>query len=184
MTVQLPNPVPYEAVQQLARHLKRINKGLGFYNTFTNADVSNQPRSMENANISQDHPAFINISWDIDECLDVQPQGRTNGLANYRSTCFLNCYLFSNQNPHLVRTQLHADLHRYFFNKQGDPGYVKGIGDQNWTLYTENNQKVVHELYITRLNTNLTFEKKPIIQVDFELTLFWATLNSNLNYPR
>ncbi len=169
---------------QLVRHLKRINKGLGFYHTVSGAEASNQSRSIENANVTADKPLFINVSWDIDECLDVQPGGRTNGLANYRSTCFLNCYLFENTNPHYARTTLHADLHKYFFNKQGDPGYVSGIGDQNWTLYTENNQKVVHELYIARLNTNLTFEKKPIIQVDFELTLFWATLNSNLNYPR
>ncbi len=184
MTVQLPNPVPYEAVQQMARHLMRINKGMGFYNTVTKAECSNESRSMENANVTADKPLYINIAWDIDECLDVQPQGRTNGLANYRSTCFLNCYLFENKNPHLARTQLHADLHRYFFNKQGDPGYAVGIGDQNWTLYTENMKPVVHDLYINRLNINLTFEKKPIIQVDVELTIFWATLNSNLTYPR
>lgn len=184
MTLLLPNPIPYEAVQQLVRHLKKINKGLGFFNTVSDAEASNQPRSMENANVTADKPLFINVAWDIDECLDVQPDLRTNGITNYRSTCFLECYLFHNQNPHLARTQLHADLHRYFFNKPNDPGYVPGIGNENWTLYTENKQKVVHELYISRLNTTVTYEKKPIIQVSFELTIWWAALNSNLCYPR
>jgi len=182
--VKLNNPIPYEAAMQMVRHLKRINTALGFYYTVTDANVSNQPQSFENANIGQNKGLFLNVNWDIDECLDVQPDTRTQGITNYRSTVFLNAYLFDNVNPHLARTRLHADLHRYFFNKPQTPNYDKAVGDNNWTLYNELGQAVVHELYITRLNTTLTLEKKPMIQVDFELAVYWAAINSDLSYPR
>ena len=176
--VRLPNPVPYEAVMQFVRHLTRIQQALGFHYSIEANMATNQPGNMETVNVNAQKNAVVNVSWDIDECLDAQPDLRVNGQANYRSTCFLNCYLFSNTNPHKARTDFHADLHRYFFNRED-----QSIGFENWTLKNPNGQKVVRELYVTRLNTVLTSEKKPMIQVDIEVTLWWAALNHDLNYP-
>ncbi len=184
MSVKLNNPIPYEAAMQMVRHLKRINTALGFYYTVGDADVSNEPQSFEVSNIGPNKKLFINVNWDIDECLDTSPDQRTQGLTNYRSTVYLSAYLYDNVNPHLARTRLHSDLHRYFFNKPQTPSYDPAIGDNNWTLYNELNQAVVHELYINRLNISLTQMKKPMVQVDFELSVYWAAINSDLSYPR
>lgn len=185
--LRLPNPVPVEMVNQLVRHLKRIQPELGFTYGFSEVTVGPIPKSFENANVSAAKSSYVNVAVDISECLDSQPDLRTNGITNYRTTVFLNAYLFANQTPVLAAGLLQADLHRYFFNKPETPNYSPAISPSdacNWTLYTPNYQAVVHELYIARLNTTATYEKKPIVQVDVELTIWWAALNSDLNYPR
>lgn len=181
--VRLPYPVPYVAVQELVRHFKRWSPELGMHFAFSDITVSNIPKNFEEANISGAKTSYVNVAWDVEDCMDTQIDSRINGQTGYQSAVFLNAYLFDNKDPHLARTQFHADFHRYFFNRPQTPGYNPAIGDQNWTLKTANGNDVVRELYIRTLNTVLTNAKKPYIQVDVELVVYWAALNNDLNFP-
>lgn len=185
MTVRLRNPVPLEAAIQLRRHLLGIKVEAGFNNSIAKAEVNILPANLENSGVSSNRNLVVNTSWDLDTCLDQNVTTRTNGLTLYHSTCFLNCYLFSNTNDEggqqRARALFHSDLVRYFWPAPGVPNAAGVISP--WTLPNENGQKVVREFYIARLNYDADFQKKPIIKLDIELTIYWAALAHDLYYP-
>lgn len=171
---------------EMARHLLKIRKSAGYYFDLKDTNVNMEARNVENSGVSSNRIAVVSFAWDLDACRDLDVTTRTNLITSYRSTCFLMAYLWTNKDDpfdaHRARTQFHADLCRYFYPDPGVPN-TAGIVSP-WTLPTELGQKVIREFYINHLNHDPTFEKKPIIKVDIELTLFWAASRGDLNYPR
>lgn len=186
MTYRLPNPIPLEAAIQLRRHLLNITVEAGFNNTISKTSVHILPENIENSGVSSNRKIVVNTAWDLDTCLDQSGSTRTNGLTLYRSTSFLNCYLFSNaadpSGQQKARALFHADLVAYFWPGAGVKNAL-GI-DSPWTLPNENGQRVIREFYISRLNYDSDFQKKPIIKVDIELSVYWGALVNDLYTPR
>ncbi len=182
--IQLQNPVPLEAAIQLRRHLLRIRKSAGFKNDIVEAGIGQAGRSLENTGLSSIRTAFVSTIWDLDQCMDQSPS-HTNGLHEYHSACWLNCYLYvDNKDPmgmDRARTELHADLIRYFWPA---PGQVNPVNLRApWTLPTENGYEVIRYFSIVRLNYDADYQKNPIIKVDIELSVNWATVQGDLYYP-
>ena len=183
--LRLPNPVPLEAAIQLRRHLLNITVEAGYNNTIAKAEVNILPANVENSNVSSNKTVVVNTSWDLDTCLDQNVTTRTNGLTLYHSTVFLNCYLFNNSNDlsgqQGTRAKFHSDIVRYFWPGAGVANSAGVFAP--WTLPNQNGQKVIREFYISKLNYDADFQKKPLIKLDFELMLYWAALVNDLYTP-
>ncbi len=166
--MKFPNPVPTEAIIQFRRHLIQIREERGYNLTIQKADVNIVPESMDKSNISGDKNVVINVAWDLDTLIDHQ----ANQWDSYRSTIDLNCYLLRNQNPHILRGQLMADLIRYFYDQSGV--------EQRWTLFNENNWPVVRTLKFQHFQSDITFEKQPIFKLDSQVIVTWACKTDDL----
>ncbi len=178
MTASLPlnplaNPVPYEAALQLVRHISTMSTDLGYNFDYSGA-VNLVPMNQTNSGVANSKRCVVNVAWDLDRCLDTTMDGFSTGITRYESTCFLNCYLWANENPTLQRGLLHADLHKYFFP----------LEQARWTLFNQNRERVVEELFIRALNIDLDFQIKPNIKVNVELLIRWGAVRDNLNWPR
>ncbi len=169
----LANSVPYEAAVQLARHISTITVNQGYNFDYT-GKVNPVPMNQQNSGVANSKRVVVNVAWDLDRCLDSRYPDFTTGITTYESVCFLNCYLWANENPQQARAQLHSDLHRYFFP----------LDEARWTLFNENRERVVRELFIVALNIDLNFQIKPNIKVDVELLIRWGAVRDNLNWPR
>jgi len=183
---RLLNPIPLEAAIQLRRHLLGIQVGAGYNNSIAQTQVNIDGQNLENSGVSSNKTLIVNTAWDLDVCLDADPNTRTNGRTSYRSTCYLNCYLWTNKNEadamQRARAAFHADFCRYFFPPPG-VGNTAGLMEP-WCLPTENGQRVIREFYIAALNYDADFQKKPIIKLDISLTMYWAALAGDLYYPK
>ncbi len=185
MTIRLANPVPLEAAIQFRRHLLNIREAAGYNNSIMAAGVSLDPKNLENAGVSANKHVHVNTAWDLDVCQDLNVATRTNGITSYISTCFLSAFIYYNgievDGQQRARALFHADIVKYFFPA---PGTANTHGMLSpWTLPTENGQKVIREFYINKLNYDADYQKKPIIGLTFELTMFWAALGNDLYYP-
>lgn len=190
MTVspRLANPVALEAVIQLRRHLLKIRRAADYNHDILEVGVNVDHKNLQNAGASATRPVVVNVAWDLDSSRDMDVTTRTNGITSWTSTVMLSAFLhvpdFDNDPAagHRARTLFHADLCRYFYPL---PGQANTAGEvAPWCLPTEIGQKVIREFYIARLNHDPTFENRPIIKVDLELSLYWAALVGDLYYPK
>lgn len=188
MSVRLSNPIPLEAVIQLCRHLTKIRQSAGYNYDLLEAGINAEWKNAANAGFSQNRPAVVGVGWDLDASRDLNAATRTNGITSWQSSAFLSAYLFVpdlKANPYAAqaaRAMFHADLAKYFYPAPGTPNTAGVLNP--WTLPTEDGQTVIREFYISKLNHDPDFQQAPVIKVDLELTLFWAALIGDLNYPR
>lgn len=176
MTMRLANPVPYEALVQMARHFRNIRKELGYNFTVTKADVGPLPKSVTNANVGSNRALYINIDGDSMENQEYLGKGATD-ITTWNSSVFLHVFMCPGHGdtPQLMRAMFLADFHEYFFDRGGE---------ERWTLFNENKQRVARYLSVVRENTDLSYQSTSIFKVDVELVVNWAAVKNDLYYPR
>lgn len=164
MKKPLPNPVAYEALLQLQRHLLLIQKRAGFNYDFTKVEAV--PKDIENAQLTLNQP-LINIEWDVDDCLDVQRGLRVAGYSLWESSVFLCFSILINNHPHKAKCDLFADIFKYF---RGGPN-----AGGKWTLPTENGIDVVREIWFVKSASKiLNYQAKPLLKGEIQLKIHWG----------